>query len=352
MISSLRETLWSSVHLCVRKITQRCTEKAQSYTEKGKANRLFLLVNGLIGIGLIVTVFFLFNLSNGQEVPELRLAAENMKQSLTIIKDYCIQHKINRNNPEDPLNTGLIGPEWSEITTTVGDPEAKRTTINPNFAALIAHMLLEAGVKRGDTIAIGSSASFPALLVASLSAAKALELHPFVIISFGSSSFGASNPDFTLWDIYRLLLDHQFIDFLPVAVSIGGEDDTGSEFEKGISGRIRLSLADAGIPLIAEKDLQENIKIRNGYYFAGGLTEALPSPRKQETQPLVTELFSAIPAKAGNPTPGTELFSVIPAKAWTPSPHRHLHQGIHQFRRRICKHRQQSFRSENQARSG
>ena len=94
-----------------------------------------------------------------------------MEKSLRIINDYCIQNQINTDNPEDTGHTGLIGPEWSDLTTTLGDPEAKRTTINPNFAGLIAELLIQAGVKQGDTIAIGSSASFPALLIASLSAA-------------------------------------------------------------------------------------------------------------------------------------------------------------------------------------
>ena len=125
-------------------------------------NQQFLLINGIIGIIFIMSIFLLFKSPNLSESPEPRLAAEYMEQSLKTIQDYCIQHQINTDNPEDSRHTGLIGPEWSEITTTLGDPEAKRTTINPNFAALIAHLLQEAGVKKGDTIAIGSSASFPA----------------------------------------------------------------------------------------------------------------------------------------------------------------------------------------------
>ncbi|MBM3789416.1 MAG: poly-gamma-glutamate system protein, partial [Acidobacteria bacterium] len=66
----------------------------------------------------------------------------------------------------DPNRTGLIGPEDGELTTSVGHLEAKRTTANPDMAALIVHLLCRAGAKAGDTIAVGSSGSFPALLVA------------------------------------------------------------------------------------------------------------------------------------------------------------------------------------------
>ncbi len=230
---------------------------------------IFLLINGLIGIGLMLAASLLFKPAGQSDSAVLITAAENMEQSLKTIHDYTIQHKINTDNPEDARQSGLIGPEWSELTTTIGDPAAKRTTLNPNFAALVAHLLLEAGVHQGDTIAIGSSASFPALLIASLSAAKALELHPLVIFSFGSSSFGASNLNFTIWDIYRLLVENHNIDIRPVAASIGGDDDTGSEFEQGLSDRIKTSLADAGIPLINEKELMKNRQEREKIYFNG-----------------------------------------------------------------------------------
>lgn len=262
MMRSLREALRSPVHLRIRRITR-------SITEEKKRREFFLAAHALIGIGLILVMSVLLNSSAKSRSPELLEAAGNMEQSINIIKGYCIQHLINTDNPEDPLHTGLIGPEWSEITTTIGDPEAKRTTINPNFAALIAHFLQDTGVKKGDTIAIGSSASFPALLIASLSAAKALELHPIVIISLGSSSFGSSNPEFNLWDMYSLLLEHQIFETRPAAASFGGEDDSGSEFDPAMTDRIKLSLLEAGIPLISETDLPKNRALRESFYFAG-----------------------------------------------------------------------------------
>lgn len=227
----------------------------------------FLLLNGFIGICFLVVFGILFRSTSETTPPEYRMATVQMQESLQVIQDYCTRQNINMDNPEDIGHTGLIGPEWTDLTTTIGDPEAKRTTLNPNFAALIVHLLREAGVKKGDTIAIGSSASFPALLIASLSAAKAMDLHPLVIFSFGSSSYGASNPDFTLWDMYSLLLDNRVFDFIPVAASIGGEDDTGSEMDSTLTNRLRNSLTRAGIPLILEKDLQKNRLIRKEYYF-------------------------------------------------------------------------------------
>src|SRR6187399_876105 len=40
----------------------------------------------------------------------------------------------------DPNRTGLIGPDWSETTTTIGEVQAKRTTTNPDLAAAVARI--------------------------------------------------------------------------------------------------------------------------------------------------------------------------------------------------------------------
>ncbi len=234
----------------------------RSFTEKN----VFLFGNAIIGLALMSAFWLVPDSSARKPRPEEAKAAEHMAQSLACIQQYCAENRINAGNPEDTRHTGLIGPEWSEITTTIGDPAAKRTTVNPRFAALIAHLLLEAGVHPGDTIAVGSSGSFPALLIASLSAAKALNLHPLVIISLGSSSFGASNPDFTLWDMYRLLLAKGLIDVPPVAASLGGEDDTGAGFEPTVIARLTESIRQAGIPLINEKELAKNVSMRARLY--------------------------------------------------------------------------------------
>ena len=53
----------------------------------------------------------------------------------------------------DPNRTGLIGPDWSETTTTIGEVQAKRTATNPDLAAAIARILL--GLKPPPGAAVG-----------------------------------------------------------------------------------------------------------------------------------------------------------------------------------------------------
>lgn len=232
-----------------------------------QSNNRFLLIHGLIGI-ILIFVVAKFSDDNGyRSGPEYIKAAELMQESLDLISSYCTDNNINTDKIRDPYYSGLIGPEMSEITTTIGHLEAKRSTINPNFASLIVGLLKDAGVKQGDTIAIGSSGSFPALLIASLSAAIAMDIHPMIIMSIGSSSYGANNIDFNLTDIFSLLYDNNIVDFKPVAVSLGGEKDIGEEFESYVVDKLRSDITELGVPLLNESNLEKNVCQRELFYF-------------------------------------------------------------------------------------
>jgi len=124
-------------------------------------------------------------------------AAEIMKSSLEVIKEERLKRNIPVDVKLDTNQTGIIGGEYTRLTTTLGNLAAKRTSTNPAFAALLVKYFKEANLKKGDVIAIGASGSFPALIVATLSAAKVLELDPLLIYSIGSSEYGANIPEFT-----------------------------------------------------------------------------------------------------------------------------------------------------------
>ena len=70
-----------------------------------------------------------------------------------LLQEEILKEKINRgleiDKSLDKNEIGLIGLEWSGITTTLGDIEAKRTSTNPDFAALLVKLFKEAGLKRG-----------------------------------------------------------------------------------------------------------------------------------------------------------------------------------------------------------
>lgn len=162
----------------------------------------------------------------------------------------------------DPNQTGLIGPEYSPLMTTLGQLESKRSTTNPNMAGLIVYLLYQAGVAAGDTVAIGSSGSFPALLVASLAAAKAMDVHPVGILSLGASSYGATDPDFDLLDIYAVLQRSGICSSPPAAASLGGEKDVGQDFDSAVRERLIRKIHNVGVPFIYEPDLSHNVAKR------------------------------------------------------------------------------------------
>ncbi len=109
-------------------------------------------------------------------------------------------------DPEsDPAQTGLIGELLSPLTTNPGHLPAKQTSANPNFSAVIIHLLKRAGVKEGDKVAVGFSGSFPALNICVLAAIDTLKADPIVISSAGSSQWGANHPDFMWPDMEKLL---------------------------------------------------------------------------------------------------------------------------------------------------
>lgn len=229
-----------------------------------------LVLSSIVSVLLIVVYFLFPAIRNNTRDQYEQEAARIMKASIDIISAYCRDNEINIDRINDPALTGLVGGEMTGITTTLGHLEAKRTTLDPRFASLVVELLTQAGVKRGDTIAIGSSGSFPALMIASLAAAEAMQIYPRVIISLGSSSYGANNPDFTLLDIYILLLESGIFSTGPAAVSLGGEYDTGAGFDEDALQAMKSKIIESGYPFIYEPELKSNVRKRDEIYSMAG----------------------------------------------------------------------------------
>lgn len=166
----------------------------------------------------------------------------------------------------DPNGTGLIGLSFSPLTTSLGNLEAKRTTTNPNFAGLLVRLFWEAGVRRGDAVAIGASSSFPALILASLCAAEAMGLEPLLISSLGASQWGANDPEFHWLDIQDCLESAGLLPIEPLAFSLGGEGDSG--LDMSLEGRAFLveEVRKRGFPLLQESTLADIVNERLQLY--------------------------------------------------------------------------------------
>lgn len=194
-------------------------------------------------------------------------AAQIMKESIKVIRDYKVENGLTIDKITDPNLTGLIGEEWTPLTTTLGNLTAKRTATNPDFAALLIDLFIKAGLKRGDVIAIGASGSFPSLILATLSAAKVLDLKPITICALGSSMWGANNPEITWLDMEKILYQQGLLNYRTVACSIGAGEDNGEGLTEEGKNFILSAIQRNQIPLIREATLEESIQKRLQIYF-------------------------------------------------------------------------------------
>jgi poly-gamma-glutamate system protein len=151
-----------------------------------------------------------------------------MARSLEAIRDQRERLRLAIDVTLDPNRTGIIGDEFTPLTTSLGEVDAKRTSANPAFAAVLVKFLASAGVGRGDVVAVGASGSYPGFILATLCAARELEAEPVVIYSVGASMYGANLPGFTFVDMLTRLRADGILPYSVLAVSPGGDQDGGS----------------------------------------------------------------------------------------------------------------------------
>ena len=196
-----------------------------------------------------------------------------MARSLSSIKALRLEKGIALDRTLDPNETGIVGEEFTPLTTSLGDVAAKRTAANPAFAAVVATYFERAGLRPGDVVAIGGSGSFPAFVLASLCAARVLELQPVLIYSIGSSMYGASIPGFTFIDMLARLRADGILPYSIVAVAPGGERDTGRGVLFDEEGTTLVDEARrSGLPIVEGATLADRIHRRLRIYdeAAGG----------------------------------------------------------------------------------
>ncbi len=226
------------------------------------------------GLSFLSLTFFILSrfipsLAESVKDPDMLKASEIMAQAIQSLRDCRVREVPAGFNKDDLNQTGLIGLEDSPLTTSLGNLEAKRTTTNPNFAGLIVHLLKKAGTGRGDTIAVGASSSFPALIVATLSAAKALDLRPLVIGSLGASQWGANDPQFTWQEMSACLQRAGIFDVAPLALALGGENDSGMDMTEGGRGLLAEKIQKSGQAFLGQPELAMNVRTRMKFYDEG-----------------------------------------------------------------------------------
>lgn len=225
----------------------------------------------LVFLSLLALVCLLISLQNRSiEISPLydsKIKAANlMKQCLQSLKKSRLENSIFIDIENDPNETGLVGVPYSLITTDEGDLDAKLTTLDPNFSAVIVDLLFTAGLEKNDTIAVMLTGSMPGANIALLSACQVMGIHPIIISSIGASQWGANQVDFTWLDMEDILIQNKLINSRSVASSIGGRNDMGRLLSPLGRDLIMENIKNYDLPLIRENRLADNIKKRTDIY--------------------------------------------------------------------------------------
>ena len=189
-------------------------------------------------------------------------AAQLMKQAMNILKEFRMEKSVFIDIENDPNETGLVGSPFSLITTDEGDLDAKLTTLDPNFSAVVVDLMYQIDLTAGDTVAVLMTGSMPGANMAVVTACEALGIHPVIITSIGASQWGANQVDFTWLDMESILYENDLIPARSIAASIGGRNDMGRLLSPAGRKLITENIAAHQLPLIRRDRLAENIQDR------------------------------------------------------------------------------------------
>ena len=227
---------------------------------------LALLTAALLLVSLTATLAVLGRREGKSEYYDTQVqAARQLERCFAAVKAYKQELGIPLSE-EDLHRTGMIGQSYTGITTTLGAPEAKRTTVWPDMAALCVRLLNEAGVKPGDRVGAGFSGSFPGMDLAVVAACESMGVELICIPSVGASTFGANDPELTFPEMMCRLYEDGLIETWPAAVTMGGADDVGADMDKVLAADIRQRLTALGLTPVELPDFQENLRWREDVY--------------------------------------------------------------------------------------
>jgi poly-gamma-glutamate system protein len=142
------------------------------------------------------------------------------------------------------------------LTTTAGSLPAKRTACNPAWSSVILRWFQELGLQKGDRLAVLASASFPGLILNTLAAAEDMGLDVLLVVSLGSSTWGANHPRCP-WPVLAAEMSKKgFIRTRAAFYTLGGGRELGGGVPPEGREILRQAASVAGVPLIQAEGLE------------------------------------------------------------------------------------------------
>ena len=187
---------------------------------------------------------------------------ERVRRAEDFIYEWRVSNLMETAPEYDPWKTGLIGLEWSPITTTLGSLPSKRTAGDPRWSIVAGRWFDELGLSEGDKVAIYSSGSFPGMLLNVLCAAEQRNLEVFLAVSLGASTWGANRPDLPWPEMETLLRKGGFIRTVSSFYTIGGGEEIGGGIAPEGLDILEKAAENANVEIIKTKDLDEMTRLK------------------------------------------------------------------------------------------
>lgn len=238
----------------------------KSYWTHQRSSRGVMLLTLVLALGGVAAVELVDAGSSDELNRQKAAAAELSHVAMQAIREERLARGIPIDPEADPTGSGLIGVASSNVTSVAGHLPAKQTSINPNFAAAIVQMFHEAGVKKGDVVAVGMSGSFPAMNLHLCAAMETMGVKPIIIASAAGSQWGANHPEFLWLDMEQALYERNLISFRSVAASLGGLDDGAAGMNREGIELLKQGIARAGVPLLEVNGYFDSLEKRLALY--------------------------------------------------------------------------------------
>ncbi|KIX10736.1 poly-gamma-glutamate system protein [Dethiosulfatarculus sandiegensis] len=238
-------------------------KKLHTWSDPLKRQARFILGSKLrlILLTLILAAIWLWAAPLGLNPEEARLW-QKVRAAQIHMSQWRAERGLASTPDADPWNQGLVGVEWSSLTTTLGDISAKRTALNPSWSVWLVRRFKEMGLLPGDRLAVFTSSSFPGLILNTLAAAEACELKLLLVVSLGSSTWGANLAEspWPRWE--EELRNAGFITKKSDYYTLGGGSETGGGLSLNMRVKLEKTAVNQGVELLVKPDLSQMIQAK------------------------------------------------------------------------------------------
>ena len=203
---------------------------------------------------------------NPAEVASLAQNAETIVwEGFRVIWEERLRRDM-ADSTRDTSKTGMIGLEYTPLTSTLGNEVAKELSTRPGWAAWILKQLVAKGVGRGDHVALSMTGSFPGMNLAVLAALQTLGVQVHGIASVGSSSWGANEIGLSWPEMEKILVERGALKVSCSAVTLGGTGDRGLEWDEAATKLAIDAVKQSGLPLLKPRNLRDAVQKRLLFY--------------------------------------------------------------------------------------